>query len=341
MGQLVLTGYRASWGGHRHPSHPIAWTGLKTEPTFYLGLSAGGGLKLMDVVKTVDEIRSAVASARTRKRVVGLVPTMGALHEGHSRLVECCRADCGFVVVSIFVNPTQFGPLEDFGRYPRTLAEDLARCEAAGADLIFAPEVATMYPRGREGATFVEVPGLSSVLEGSSRPGHFRGVATVVLKLFAISQPDAAYFGAKDYQQLAVIRRLVADLDWPVEVRAVATVRAEDGLALSSRNRYLSPAQRRAAPVLHRALERAQGVVEGGERDANRVRQILVATIESEGLAELDYAEVVDAESLGPVAVLTPGRRSVGLVAVRFGVTRLIDNAVFTVGQDEGCVSRS
>lgn len=282
------------------------------------------------LIGAVAELREAVGQAKKAGRVVGLVPTMGALHEGHARLIERCRDECGLVVVSIFVNPTQFGPNEDFERYPRTLDADMARCEAAGADLVFVPDVATMYPRGKDEATYVEVPGLSAVLEGASRPGHFRGVATVVLKLFALSQPDLAFFGAKDYQQQLVIRRMVDDLNLPVTVRTVETVREADGLAMSSRNRYLDPAERKAATALHRALVAARDAVAAGERDANRVRQILTATIESEGKAVLDYAEVADAETLEPLGALAPGRHAVGLLAVRVGGTRLIDNALFT-----------
>lgn len=284
------------------------------------------------VEPTVAGVRASVAAARREGRRVGLVPTMGALHDGHVRLVERCRADLGdgLVIVSVFVNPTQFGPAEDFGRYPRTFDADLARCEAAGADLVFAPSAAEMYPRGTGAVTFVEVPGLSEVLEGAVRPGHFRGVATVVLKLFAIAQPDLAHFGAKDYQQQVLVRRMVADLDLPVEVRTVPTVREPDGLAMSSRNRYLDADQRRAATVLFRALEAGRAAVLGGERDANRVRQIMANTVQSERLAVLDYAEIADAETLGPLVELGAGRGAVGLLAVRFGTTRLIDNAVLT-----------
>jgi pantoate--beta-alanine ligase len=284
------------------------------------------------VVTRIGVIREAVAAARRAGRTIGLVPTMGALHDGHARLVEQCRAEVGdgLVVVSIFVNPTQFGPTEDFDRYPRTPEADHARCEAAGADLVFEPTARAMYPRSLAASTFVEVPGLSHVLEGASRPGHFRGVATVVLKLLAITQPDIAFFGAKDYQQQAVIRRLVADLDLPVTIRTAPTVREPDGLAMSSRNRYLDPDQRRAATVLFRALGRARSAVLAGERDANRVRQVLRETVESEVAAALDYAEVADAESLEPVVEIGPGRRAVGLLAVRIGTTRLIDNAILT-----------
>jgi pantoate--beta-alanine ligase len=276
---------------------------------------------------TIEGVRSAVATARRVGKVVGLVPTMGALHDGHVRLIEHCRAEASFVVVSIFVNPTQFGLNEDFARYPRTLDLDRGRCEKAGADLIFAPPAAAMYPRGAT-STFVEVPGLSDVLEGASRPGHFRGVATVVLKLFEIVRPDFSVFGQKDFQQQLVIRRMVDDLNLPVAIRILPTVREADGLALSSRNRYLDPDERRAALVLSKALRNAAQAVAGGERQGNRVRQILRETIEWESRATLDYAEVADAETLEPLADLGVGRRAVALLAVRIGATRLIDNAI-------------
>ena len=280
---------------------------------------------MVPVIEAIDAIRAAVRTARAAGKVVGLVPTMGALHPGHARLIECCRAETGFVVVSIFVNPTQFGPNEDLDRYPRTPALDNDVCTNAGADVIFAPEAATMYP-GDAPNTFVEVPRLSNLLEGASRPGHFRGVATVVLKLLAIVTPDIAYFGEKDYQQQLVIRRMVSDLNLPVQIRTVATVREPDGLALSSRNRYLDPAERQAAAVLSRALRCAGAAVAGGERDAGRVRQILRETVQSQKAAALEYAEVADAETLEPLARLAPGRRAVALLAVRVGPARLIDN---------------
>jgi pantoate--beta-alanine ligase len=254
---------------------------------------------------------------------------MGALHEGHTRLIERCRAEADYVVVSIFVNPTQFGPSEDLTRYPRTLEEDLRKCEAAGVDLVFTPTESTVYPHGRA-ATFVEVPGLSQVLEGASRPGHFRGVATVVLALFEIVRPDLAVFGQKDYQQQLLIRRMVEDLHVPVELVVAPTVREPDGLAMSSRNAYLSAAERAAATVLSRALRRAREAVAGGERDADRVRQILAETISSEELARLDYAQVVEADSLEPLERITPEHPAVALVAARIGATRLIDNAYLT-----------
>ncbi len=284
---------------------------------------------MAELVESVQEVRRAVAEARAAGRRIGLVPTMGALHDGHAQLIADCRAEAGLVVVSIFVNPTQFGPGEDFDRYPRPLEDDLKKCEAAGAALVFAPAAHVIYPHGSP-STFVEVPGLSDVLEGCSRPGHFRGVATVVLKLFEIVQPDLAIFGQKDYQQQLLIRRMVEDLHVPVEVRTRPTVREPDGLALSSRNRYLNPRERQAATVLHLALERARQAVAGGERRADRVRQILRETIESEELARIDYAEVAGADTMAPLDDLDAGRRAVALVAARVGTTRLLDNAVLT-----------
>ncbi|WP_435017901.1 pantoate--beta-alanine ligase [Tundrisphaera sp. TA3] len=282
---------------------------------------------LPEVCGTIAEVRARVAEARRGGRSIGFVPTMGALHAGHGRLIETCREGSDFVVASIFVNPTQFGPNEDFRRYPRTLDEDRALCGKAGANLIFAPGVEEMYPDGAL-ATFVEVPGVSDRLEGASRPGHFRGVATVVLKLFGIVVPDRAYFGLKDYQQLLVIRRMVRDLDVPVEIVPVATHREPDGLAMSSRNRYLDADDRQAATVLSRALGRAAEAVRGGERDAERVRQILRETVGSEPRARLDYAEVADAETLEPAREVGPGHPpAVALLAARVGPARLIDNA--------------
>ena len=267
--------------------------------------------------------------ARERGQRVGLVPTMGALHEGHVELFRQCRALTDFVVVSIFVNPTQFGAGEDFGRYPRPLEHDLRQCESVGVDLVFAPSVPTIYPHGSS-STFVEVPGLSDVFEGTSRPGHFRGVTTVVLKLFELVRPDLATFGQKDYQQQLVIRRMVEDLHVPVELAVVPTVREPDGLALSSRNRYLNPQERQAATVLFRALSRATQAMAAGELQVERVRQILRETLESEPLVKLDYAEVADAETLEPLSGLGKERTAVALVAGRLGTTRLIDNALLS-----------
>jgi pantoate--beta-alanine ligase len=280
---------------------------------------------VLELLDSVAEVRDAVTRARQAGRVIGLVPTMGALHDGHVRLLERCRAEADWIAVSIFVNPTQFGPNEDFTRYPRPLEEDLARCRSAGVDLVFAPTPQTIYPHGPR-STWVDVPGLSEVLEGASRPGHFRGVATVVLKLFEIVRPDLAVFGQKDYQQQLVIRRMVADFHLPVRIVVEPTVREPDGLAMSSRNRYLAPAERQAAIVLHAALQRARQAVREGEASANRVRQILRETIESNELVRLDYAEIADAESLEPLDRLGPDSCAVALVAARVGSTRLIDN---------------
>jgi pantoate--beta-alanine ligase len=285
---------------------------------------------VVELVETVSGVQGAVASARASGRRVGLVPTMGALHEGHARLIEHCCRRTGLAIVSIFVNPTQFGPAEDFDRYPRSLDDDRRRCEAAGAGLVFAPSVETIYPNGPH-STFVEVPGLSDVLEGASRPGHFRGVATVVLKLFELVRPDLAYLGQKDFQQQLVIRRMVQDLHLPVEIDTCPTIREADGLAMSSRNRYLKPAERQAARVLYLALENAQAAVTAGVRQAGRVRQILRETIESEPLARLDYAEVAGTETLDPLQDLETGGCAVVLLAARVGSTRLIDNRLLSV----------
>jgi len=274
-------------------------------------------------------MKQVARDARMKERVLGLVPTMGALHDGHVRLIERCRAEAGWVAVSIFVNPTQFGPHEDLVRYPRTLEADVERCRAAGGDLVFAPVPSTVYPNGSR-STWVEVPGLSDILEGASRPGHFRGVATVVLKLFEIVRPDLAVFGQKDYQQQLLIRTMAEDLHVPVRIVAEPTVREPDGLALSSRNRYLNPAERRDAPVLHLALLRARQAVLAGEASANRVRQILRETIESRESVRLDYAEVADADTLVSLELLGPDSRAVALVAARVGSTRLIDNLPLT-----------
>jgi pantoate--beta-alanine ligase len=284
---------------------------------------------VLDPVSTIDGVRAAVARAQAAGSRVGLVPTMGALHAGHAALIERCRGESEYVVVSIFVNPTQFGPAEDLMRYPRTLKDDLLLCQTSGAHMVFAPDEQTMYPGGRDG-TFVEVPGLSRVLEGASRPGHFRGVATVVLALLEIVRPDLVVFGQKDYQQQLLIRRMIADLHIGVEVITEPTVREADGLAMSSRNRYLSTDERRAARVLYDALSRAKEAVDGGERDANRVRQTLTSTIELEALAKLDYVEVADAGTLDPLVEIEFGRPAVALVAARVGSTRLIDNALLT-----------
>jgi pantoate--beta-alanine ligase len=274
------------------------------------------------VADTLPALRQAVAAAHGRGHTVGLVPTMGALHRGHTSLIDLARQETDFVVVSIFVNPTQFGPHEDFNRYPRPLEDDLGQCRAAGVDLVFTPTPEVMYPPGFR--TFVEVTGLQDVLCGASRPGHFRGVATVVLKLFNLVQPDFGYFGQKDAQQVVVIKQLVRDLGVPVAIRVGAIVREPDGLALSSRNQYLDPEQRRHAPVLYRALDEARDRILAGEQDANGVRRLLAERITATPGAVLDYAAVVNANTLQPLdRIEGPALLA---VAVKFGATRLIDN---------------
>jgi pantoate--beta-alanine ligase len=281
-------------------------------------------LMTVTVVKTVEDVRHAVTAARSRGLSVGLVPTMGALHAGHVSLLRAARQETGFVVVSIFVNPTQFGPGEDLTRYPRQLEKDIETCAREGADVVFAPAETTIYPPGFR--TFVEVVELEDVLCGPSRPGHFRGVATVVLKLFHIVEPDIAYFGQKDAQQARIIQQMVRDLDLTIGLRICPIVREPDGLALSSRNRHLNVAQRRQATVLYQALEDARQRIEAGERDAVRLRQGLASRIQAATEALLDYAEVVDADTLQPTNKLH-GDVLIA-VAAKFGDTRLIDNIV-------------
>ncbi len=278
----------------------------------------------LSVVDTIAATRQAVAAARRQGCTIGLVPTMGALHAGHVSLIRAARAETGFVVVSIFVNPTQFGPNEDFARYPRPREQDLELCAREGVSLVFAPEAPTLYPSGFR--TYVEVHELQDVLEGASRPGHFRGVATVVLKLLNVVQPDRAYFGQKDAQQARIIQQLVRDLDVPVDVVVCPTVREPDGLALSSRNQYLDAEQRRHAVALHQALKEAEARVLSGERDAAVLGRLLRERIEATPGARLDYAVVVDADTLRPVERVQ-GRTLLAL-AVRFGATRLIDNRI-------------
>jgi pantoate--beta-alanine ligase len=276
----------------------------------------------MKHVAEAGPLREAVAEARRAGQTVGLVPTMGALHAGHLSLIDAARAADGFVVVSIFVNPTQFGPKEDFDRYPRPLEKDLELCRGAGVDLVFAPPADVVYPPGFR--TFVQVEGLSDVLEGASRPGHFRGVVTVVLKLFELVQPDRAYFGQKDAQQVRIIEQMVRDLDVPVRVVRCPTVREADGLAVSSRNQYLDAEQRRNAVALHQALGEAEAKVRAGERAAAVVKWAMAERVAATPGAALDYAAVVDPDTLKPV-VRIQGPVLLAL-AVRFGPTRLIDN---------------
>ena len=247
---------------------------------------------------------------------------MGALHPGHEALIGGARRECGIVVVSIFVNPLQFGPNEDYARYPRTLEKDVEICRRQGTDVVFNPSPDDMYPLPP--LTFAQVTRVSEHLCGKFRPGHFRGVATVVLKLFNIVRPDRAYFGEKDMQQLAVIRRMVADLNIPVEIAAVPTVREPDGLAISSRNQHLNSAERKAAPVLYRALEEAVKRIRSGERDASKVREAAIAILESEPLVRIEYLEIVDPTEIQPLSTISGPVRIAA--AVWIGGTRLIDN---------------
>ena len=274
----------------------------------------------MQISRTVVEARIALQGAKTP---VGLVPTMGALHDGHLSLVKRARDECATVVASLFVNPTQFGPNEDFERYPRDEATDITLLERFGVDILFAPSVDEMYRPGD--TTMIHLSGVSDRLEGEQRPGHFDGVATVVTKLLNIVQPDRAYFGEKDAQQLLVIRRMVADTHLPVEVVGCPTVRETDGLALSSRNVYLSTDEREQALSLSRGLRLARQAFESGELDSGQLRELVRTTIESQPLSEIDYISLSDAETL--VELDGTIRKSALLsLAVRFGNTRLIDN---------------
>ncbi|TXI29479.1 MAG: pantoate--beta-alanine ligase [Aquipseudomonas alcaligenes] len=280
----------------------------------------------MNTVKTVLELRAAVARARGEGKRIAFVPTMGNLHEGHVALVEKAGQRADFVVASIFVNPLQFGPNEDLAKYPRTLVADQEKLVAAGCQLLFHPDVEEMYPHSQEGQTRVSVPGVSEGLCGGSRPGHFEGVATVVTKLFNMVQPDLAVFGEKDFQQLAVIRTLVRDLNMPVQIIGEPTVRAEDGLALSSRNGYLSAEQRAAAPALYRTLQQLASAIRDGNRDFAQLIEAGQASLVSAGFRP-DYLEIREASSLRPAEA--NDTQLVILGAAFMGTTRLIDNLAF------------
>ena len=280
-------------------------------------------------LETVADVRAACERARGEGRRVGLVPTMGYLHAGHRSLMRAARAACDFVVVTIFVNPLQFGPNEDLDRYPRDLVGDLAQCEREGVDCVFAPSVTEMYPRPPR--TTVHVSGLTEAMCGGARPTHFDGVTTVVTKLFSIVGPCTAFFGRKDAQQLAVVRRMTEDLNLPVAVVGCPLVREADGLALSSRNAYLRAEERAAAPVLFAALRRAGDAVIAGERDPRRLVDAVRETVAEEPLVALEYVEVRDAHELEPVDLLTDDRDVLVAVAARIGSTRLIDNVGITI----------
>ena len=281
----------------------------------------------MRILGTIPELRSVLDGQRAAGRTVGLVPTMGYLHDGHLSLMRQARAETDVVVASIFVNPLQFGAGEDLEAYPRDLDRDARLADAAGVDVLFVPGTGEMYPTPV--LTTVSVAQVSEPLEGAARPHHFAGVATLVAKLFAIVGPCRAYFGEKDFQQLAVVRRMARDLSFPVDVVGCPTVREHDGLALSSRNSYLTAEEREAAPVVYRALRAGAASILAGERDPAAVRTLMAGIIEAEPLAKLDYAEVVDADSFRTPIPLAGNLRL--LTAVRFGRARLIDNVGVTV----------
>ena len=276
----------------------------------------------MEIVRTVAWMKQAARKARAEGGVVGLVPTMGALHEGHLSLVRRAQRDCRPVVVSIFVNPAQFGPKEDFANYPRAFKSDCEKLEASGVDFVFAPAAEEIYPAGFR--TYVSVEGLSERLEGRSRPGHFRGVSTVVLKLLEIVQPHFAYLGRKDAQQARIVRQMAGDLNLDCEIIVCPIVREADGLAMSSRNVYLKNEERRGATVLRRALEKVREEIMAGTRDTHSLQAAMRRVLGSEPLAAPDYAEIVDAQTFEPVARV--GRECYALLAVFFGATRLLDN---------------
>jgi pantoate--beta-alanine ligase len=277
-------------------------------------------------------MKQVARKACAEGRLVGFVPTMGALHAGHLSLIEAARRGASPVIVSIFVNPKQFGPNEDYAKYPRDLENDGQKLEEDGVDFLFAPPVEEIYPAGFR--TSVNVEGLADRLEGKIRPGHFRGVATVVLKLLEIVAPRFAYFGRKDAQQARIIRQVAADLALDSEIVVCPIVREPDGLALSSRNRYLSPAERKAATVLYRALSRARRAIEEGEREAMRITGLMRQELAGEPLAAADYVEIVDADSFEPIMRLT--RSCLVLLAARFGNTRLIDNMQVEIAESRG-----
>ncbi len=282
----------------------------------------------MQVVDTIADVRTA---RRDLAGTLGFVPTMGYLHEGHLELVRRAKAECAHVAVSIFVNPTQFGPNEDLARYPRDMERDLELLRGEGVELVFVPSAAEIYPPGF--STYIEVENVAAPLEGARRPGHFRGVATVVCKLFNIVNADRAYFGQKDAQQTVVVRQMVRDLNLPLKIVVVPTVREADGLAKSSRNVYLDTQQRAAAPVLYRALTEAAQLYDQGTRDAPTLLKVMQQTISGEQLAEIEYVSVADPRTLAEIEG-TINNGALLSLAVRFGTTRLIDNVVLGQSTD-------
>ncbi|RLD17279.1 MAG: pantoate--beta-alanine ligase [Caldiserica bacterium] len=282
----------------------------------------------MQLIRSVKKMQNLSLKLKRKGKKIGFVPTMGFLHEGHLSLVERCRKDCDILVVSIFVNPTQFGPREDYKSYPRDLKRDIKLCKKYNVDIIFYPDVKDMYPEGFE--TYVELEKLPNHLCGLSRPGHFRGVATVVTKLFNIVQPDVAYFGEKDWQQLKIIEKLVRDLNFPIRIKSGKIIRERDGLAMSSRNKYLSEKERKEAICLYKSLLFAKELIEKGERDVSKIkRKMRELILKIAPKAKVDYIEIVDPETLESLSRIK--ERNLVALAVKIGVARLIDNMLIKV----------
>ncbi len=282
----------------------------------------------MEILKTIEDTRNRISRAKSEGLTIGFVPTMGALHAGHVSLMEQAKRETGFVVVSIFVNPTQFGPTEDLDAYPRDLEADAAKCEKAGVDLIFAPTVAEMYPI--KNRTWVNLEGeLTETLCGGKRPGHFRGVTTVCTKLFNIVLPDVAFFGQKDAQQVAVIKAMVADLNMPLKIRVCPIIREESGLAMSSRNSYLSAQQRQEATILYKSLTKCRELFDGGCRDTKKLKNEIISTLKTYDKAEIDYVEIVDFGTLKNIDKIE--KTALAAIAVKIGTTRLIDNILLDI----------
>jgi pantoate--beta-alanine ligase len=281
----------------------------------------------MKIIKKIKKCKEIIAGLKEKGQTIGLVPTMGYLHEGHLSLVKAAKLDCDKVFMTIFVNPTQFGPGEDFNKYPRDIEGDAAHAESNGVDYIFAPDTEEMY--SKDSRTFVEVEGLSASLCGKKRPGHFRGVATVVLKLFNIIPADRAYFGEKDYQQLAIIKKMVADLNLDIKVIPRPTIREKDGLALSSRNKYLSKKERGNAPVIYETLLEVKKMIEDGEEDYKQIKTFAAGKIkQTRQVKKIDYFDIRDAETLKEIKTREESKNIVIAAAAWFGDTRLIDNIV-------------
>jgi pantoate--beta-alanine ligase len=299
-------------------------TSKSSERAYATGAASSGGAIPAHLIRDGQQLRQIVLSAKASGQVVGLVPTMGALHDGHLSLVEAAGAECDLVVATIFVNPTQFGPGEDFHSYPRDMGTDVSLLGASGCQVIFAPTESEMYRSGHD--TYVDVGRIGQVLEGEYRPTHYRGVATVVLKLFQLAPADRAYFGRKDYQQTLVVRQMVADLNVPIDVRICPTVREPDGLAMSSRNVYLSPAERRSALALSRSLMLAEQLAAGGEKQVDAIRRAMLGEIASTGGALVQYLAFVADGTVTPVTTIA-GPTTIALAAI-VGKTRLIDNTL-------------